>query len=309
MSNHHSRNIRLHKARVRQVLPEHYQSNYPKLIELLDLYYEFLSTHPEHNFDDIISEIILAHDLDLAGEKNTEYLSRDLTVGEDYSSAMTDFKTKGPLFVDWYRSKGSLYSIERFFRWMFNESVEVEYGKNSVFMLNEDSSKIGTTSQKYIKNDKLYQVFALLIKVGIPGIQWRDLYKRLCHPAGFYFQSYVILESIGNYYIRDMIGVVPPQADPLESSADVHIQSISGVFSYYPSEPSGADVRVGQLSISAISELEVSDVIHRTDSIAEFVGPNSPTFDSVDDAVAEEWSPKMSDDRFETMDEERHDKY
>jgi len=288
------------------VLPEHYQSSYPKLIEFLELYYEFLREHPEHNFDDVVSKIITNHDISDKDNDQIKYKLQDLTVGLDFSQAMTDLKTKGSMFNSWYKTKGSLYSIEVFFRWLFDQTVEVEYGKNSVFMLNSSESTLGADSKKYIKNDKLYQTFALLIKVGIPGVQWRDLYKKFCHPAGFYFQSYIILESIGRYSISTMERVLPPDADTIETSFDLDYQTTSSVTGLF-ADGTDADTqpeRVNFLNISTISEVTIGTIVNRTDTIAEFLGPNSPTFDS--QTEGNYFSPRMSSG-WETMDEDRFD--
>ena len=65
-------------------------------------------------------------------------------------------------------------------------------------MVGEDDSRIGFDSQKFLTDDKLYQVFAILIKADIPVEAWREAYKLFVHPAGMYFGGEVLLETTGS---------------------------------------------------------------------------------------------------------------
>ena len=60
-----------------------------------------------------------------------------------------------------YRSKGTKYSIQQFFRTFFGIDPEIIYTKKNVFKVGETDSFIGDQSQRFLTNDKLYQTFAI----------------------------------------------------------------------------------------------------------------------------------------------------
>jgi hypothetical protein len=284
------RDLGLQRGLVSGALPEHFTTSYPKLVSFLDTYYEFMRTDEDHGFDTSIANLIKSRDTlgnDLIALENA---MSDLTNGQDYSSVISDPRLKSQLLANYYRSKGSLYSIELFFRWLYGQDVTVEYGKKSVFIVGE--SEIGPQSLKYIKNDELYQTFALLIKVGIPVSKWRDNYKRFAHPAGFYYQGEVVIESTIDLDYRAMpIVVKDSNAGVLSvenTAASVTIKPFTSITGLYPDslDADGDDERIsfdrtiGSLSASTIAEMD-----NVYNSIEDVIDANSPTFDEFDDGV------------------------
>ncbi len=303
------RDIRLHKGVVSGALPEHFTTQYPRLVAFLEAYYEILREDNEQGFDRIISNLVESHDLLEVDLGVLEYALKDLSKGVDYSTALSDARLKAQMFASWYRTKGSLFSIEIFFRWLLGQDAVVEYGKEKVFIVSE--SRLGPTSLRFIKNDKLYQTFALLIKVGSPVSRWRDAYKSLVHPAGFYFQGEVVIESFVDVGTRFMdIVVLDDNAGTVvveNGTATIGISTFTSITGLYPDDgdADGDQQRVefrtypqdiGSLTITQLDET------YRT--INDLIDPNSPTFDSIDDGSFK--SVKFSS-TVETMDQDLFD--
>lgn len=102
-------------------------------------------------------------------------------------------------------------------------SVTFNYINNS-----SKESRIGNKSFKYLKDDKLYQTFALLIKTGTNASKWRDMYKQFAHPAGFYFQGYTVIESFYDMKKSDTpinVAIDFIELDPYTSMIDVSSES------------------------------------------------------------------------------------
>ena len=82
---------------------------------------------------------------------------------------------------------------------------EVVFPKQDIFTIGYDSagplSKIGPESNKFIRNNKLYQVFSILVKSPISQVTWLELYKKFVHPAGFYIAGQVVtdVEAVGTF--------------------------------------------------------------------------------------------------------------
>lgn len=94
-----------------------------------------------------------------------------------------------------FRSKGTRFAIEWFFRSFYGIDAEVIYPKENIFTIGEIDSKIGPDSLRYLTDDKLYQTYALLVRVGIPISQWKEIFKLFAHPAGMYLAGEVLIEG------------------------------------------------------------------------------------------------------------------
>ena len=303
----------LQKGVVAKALPEHFTRYYPNLIAFLDAYYEFMGEDNTHDFDKTISNIIKSHDFLGVDISLLDQLMASHTLGVNYSTALSDARIKAQLFGRWYRTKGSLYSLEVFFRWLYGEDVIVEYGKDKVFYLNHAPSQIGPLSLRFIKNDKLYQTFALLIKLGIPLSTWRDSYKELAHPAGMYFEGQVVIESAVDLGVGSMPVVI------LDSDAGTVRYELEGVtltpttFSnitgLYPDD-SDSDADQQRVEFNKTVDDLVSTGLTLTDlnalyrDIEDVIDANSPSFDEEDSSpfVAVRLSNTI-----ETMDEDVFD--
>ena len=206
------RQLDLKQSRVQELLPEHFVSEYPDLVAFLEKYYEFLKLSDDNDFDESVKGLLSVRDIK---ETTVSYL--DLIMGEIGNGIQaSDFfdqpRLMSALLADYYRVKGSLNSIEGFFRGFFGEEVFIEYPKRNIFIVGE--SEIGSESLKFLQNDTLYQIFSILIKVGLSTADYEDLYKKFVHPAGFYFAGEVLIENELTFPNLDDI---PGIADPRDS--------------------------------------------------------------------------------------------
>ena len=202
--------------RVSGVLPEYFQESYPKLITFLEKYYDWdtSSASPSHYLEHLaaIKDIV---DVD---EDLLQYIEDELLLGQSYFQGFRDRRTAALFAHILYKSKGTKFSIQQFFRMFYNTDADVVYTKEYMFLLNDSASFIGPTSQRYLVDDKLYQTYALLIKIGFSSSDWRDLYKLFVHPAGFYLGAEVSIVSDFNLDIDNM--PTATQADILPYAVD-----------------------------------------------------------------------------------------
>jgi len=186
------RNIDFQRDLVKEVLPEFYAADYPNLVEFLEKYYENLDS--DGNFSRKIHDLFATRDIQQTAQENLTYIEDELLLGQNYLEGWLNSRQAALLSNNFYRSKGTKYSIERFFRAFYGQDPVVEYGKNYVFTIGQDI--VGPSSGKYLINDKVYQFWGILIKVGLPSSEWLELYKLFAHPAGMYVGSEVQLVSV-----------------------------------------------------------------------------------------------------------------
>lgn len=184
----HSTN--LNKTLVDEVLPEHYRDDYPNLITFLDAYYEFLDS--AENFGGIIEELQTIRDIEDTKLKYLDLLFDELGLGISEGQFISPREVIRN-FGNFFRVKGSEYSVHGFFRAFFNEEIEITYPKERLFIVGE--SRVGTEDAKVIQDGRLFQVFSTLIRGPIPLVVWENLYRNFVHPSGFYLGAYVVLES------------------------------------------------------------------------------------------------------------------
>lgn len=179
---------------VKNILPEHFAELYPKFISLLEKYYEWQDTN---NSTELLSHLFAARDINETDITLLSYIEDELLLGEAYFEGFGDTDSKKRAAANFsnvlFRSKGTKFAIEWFFRSFYQLDAEVLYPKENIFKLNESSSLLGPDSLRYLTDDKLYQTYALLVRVGIPVSKWRDVFKLFAHPAGMYLGGEVIL--------------------------------------------------------------------------------------------------------------------
>lgn len=166
---------------VKKALPAYFQEEYPNLIKLLEYYYEYLNAETDAHQ---LKELYRSRDITQVDEYLLKFIEDELLLGQSYFEGFINKREAAKFSNLLYRSKGSLYSIQQFFRAFFGEDPTVVYTKEKVFKLNE--SQIGAASDRYITDDKLYQQLAIEIRTGLPISKWLDVYKLFVHPAGMY---------------------------------------------------------------------------------------------------------------------------
>lgn len=203
------RNIDFQRDLVKEVLPEFYAADYPKLVEFLQKYYDNLDS--DGNFSRKIHDLFVTRDIEQTSQSNLTYIEDELLLGQNYLEGWLNSRQAALLSNNFYRSKGTKYSIERFFRAFYGQDPVVEYGKNYVFTVGHDI--VGPNSGRYLINDKVYQFWGILIKVGLPASEWLELYKLFAHPAGMYIGSEVQIVSVNADISFNNMPIAIPSVD------------------------------------------------------------------------------------------------
>ena len=298
---------------VDQLLPDYFKEDYPKLIKLLEAYNQFEDSDQSPArlvHDVIISRDITANDLSLLS-----FIEDELLLGQSYFEGFDNKRSAAKYSNTLYRSKGTLYSIQQFFRTFFGVTPDVRYTKEDRFMVGEDDSRIGFDSQKFLTDDKLYQVFAILIKADIPVETWREAYKLFVHPAGMYFGGQVLLEATGSINFDLMPDFVKTNTDIViqgEASLGAALQS-TDLTGEVDSDGRGTygKLRIGlPEAIEAIQDISLAEIDRNYDTIRELISTTSPTLDE-DSAGTDGRVQRFSQDRsvFDTMDEVKYTYY
>ena len=289
------REINLRHYKVEEVLPDHIVENYPKFVELLKSYYHF--EDEDNSPTNLLNELFLTKDITQTDINLLSYVEDELLLGQSYFEGFPDKREAAKYSNTLYRSKGTKYSIQQFFRTFFNIDTDIVYTKENIFKLNE--SEVGPSSQRYLTDDKLYQTYAIQIKSELSINEWRSIYKLFVHPAGMYLGSQVQLEGVVNLDIENQ---------PLPGTLDIPPQEVEGIATM--AHPSGIanhtalfdyfDTRLGGESglkiratlgnentypnpsgndIKDIADITIGEVHGLNSSMVEFMEPNSPTFD------------------------------
>ena len=190
LDDNNRRSLDFRQDEVKKVLPAYFQEEYPNLIKLLEYYYEFMDTETDAHQ---LKELYRSRDITQVDEYLLRFIEDELLLGQSYFEGFINKREAAKFSNLLYRSKGSLYSIQQFFRAFFGEDPTVVYTKEKVFKLNE--SQIGAESDKFITDDKLYQQLAIQIRTGIPISTWLSVYKLFVHPAGMYIGGAIELVS------------------------------------------------------------------------------------------------------------------
>ena len=280
------RELNFHRDLVAEVLPEHYLEEYPQLVTLLEKYYNDLNK--TDGVSNKIKGLFRSRDIQQTPAELLTYNESELLLGENYIEGWLNKRQSALMSNQYYRSKGTLYSYQRFFRAFYGIDPVVEYGKDYVFTVGQDT--IGPTSGKYIINDKIFQFWGVLIKVGIPLTEWKDLFKLFVHPAGMYVGAEIQVVSVNgnisfdympNWFYADIaaqyVGIA--QAEPF-GATDITGMGIS--------ESDGSLYRFSlDNTIGKISSLypTAPDLLPYYQNIGGITISKSPTFDDDSDAT------------------------
>ena len=295
---------------VEQVLPDYFKADYPKLIKLLEAYNQFEDS--DQSPARLVHDVITARDITANDLSLLSFIEDELLLGQSYFEGFTNKRAAAKFSNNLYRSKGTLYSIQQFFRTFFGVTPDVRYTKEDRFMVGEDASRIGFDSQKFLTDDKLYQVFAILIKADIPVDRWREAYKLFVHPAGMYFGGQVLLEATGNFNFGIMPDFEVVNVDPVvqgEASlgAGLLVTDLTGEVD---SDGRGT---YGKLridlpgSVEEIQNISIDELNQNYRSISELVGTSSPSMDGDSSTNVADFSQDRA--VFDTMDEVKYTYY
>ena len=300
------REVDLKQRKIQEVLPEYFLTEYPALITFLEKYYDFLKdTTDNRDFDQQIKNLLTIRDIQKADLKYLDLLIREIGNGIQASDFFDQPRLMTSLLADYYKVKGSFNSIEGFFKGFYGQDVFVEYPKRNMFIVGE--SEIGIDSLKFLQDDKLYQIFSILIKVGMSTADYEQLYKKFVHPAGFYFAGQVLLEEEVTLDLDDVEGVVDPReiddnpkyVNEVLVSPTVEFNDLTGLYTQdgviYRTAFDNIIEKYGQISTDTLENIYGNDY-----RITDLFSPNSFTFDDT--------GPNMSNN-FETMDADMFTRY
>lgn len=183
--------INFRKSLVDEVLPEHFAEDYPNLVTFLDAYYEHLDS--ADNFGGLIEELQTIRDFEDTKLKYLDLMFDEVALGVSQSS-FVDPREALRNFGNFFRVKGSQYSVDGFFRAFFNEEVEVIHPKDNLFRVG--NSFIGHEYAQKLQDGRLNQILSIFIKGPIPLLEWEALYRNFVHPSGFFLGAAVVIEGL-----------------------------------------------------------------------------------------------------------------
>ena len=267
----------LTRALVDDVLPEWFQTENPKLLNFLKNYEDFLdSDGGDFNFHQKIQDLFTSRDISDTTEDFLDEIITEVGNGLKKSSFFENPRQMIRLLAYFYQRKGTLISVEAFFKRFFEEEVDISYPKKDLFILNE--SPIGFESNKKIQNNKRFQILSILVKSGISVKDYEKLYKKFIHPAGFYFSGEVLLKSEANLELtstqNEIISVIIPS---FSSQVSFELSTSFG-------ETTLLDEDSNRIGISQSRMRDYRDISMVTmdqfyNNIREASTPNSYTFD------------------------------
>ena len=112
------RELNLQHYDVVNVLPDHIVQNYPKLTKLLENYYDF--EDQEESPTSLINELFTIRDITQTDLTLLSFVEDELLLGQSYFEGFPDKREAAKYSNTLYRSKGTKYSIQQFFRTFFN---------------------------------------------------------------------------------------------------------------------------------------------------------------------------------------------
>ena len=307
------------KKHVTSVLPEFFQTEYPKFAKFLDAYYDYSDSDVSPT--NLIDELFLNRDITQVDIDLLSFIEDELLLGQQFFEGFRNKREAADYSSTLYKSKGTKYSIEQFFRVFFNSFVDVIYTKENVFIVGNahdlkkekenhnagitpyapeitiSASRIGPDEQRYLTDDKLYQKYALLVKSTLPIDTWRDIYKLFVHPAGMYVAGEVQLVGIAEPdYLIMPPGIADSTGPQFTGVADVAIFQFNAtnhiVQQILPTQQTFtlAPIQLGQMQGG---NMTLAEFDRSFDTLAEGANAGSQTMDE-DSVIGDSSYPRMS---------------
>lgn len=299
------RHLRLQPDQVELILPEHFAASYPKFLAILEHYYEF---QEEEKATELLHHIFATRDITETDITLLSYIEDELLLGDAYFESFATGDAQKRAAANFsstlFKSKGTKFAIQWFFRSFFGLDAEIVETQNQIFKLNEPESGIGVNSLKFLTDDKLYQTFAYLVRCSIPISQWRDLFKLFVHPAGMYLGGELLVtdQVFSELLTLDSDGIVTQTDSPVisvttttasESEGTTFVFNVTGTnvpsiasYNYYlrlDDSTSQAD-----FAFSADSVFPDSDNKRLFNLINDSATINIPTFHDSDESESNE---------------------
>jgi hypothetical protein len=302
------RAVTLTTSAVGEVVPEYFEENNSQLISLLEKYYDHLDSDGAMAFGAAIRDLHHIRDVAETRESYLDELIREVGNGLQASSFFDQPRLMARLLAGFYRAKGTLVSAEGFFRGFFNEEVTIEYPKDRLFIVGE--SQCGYDAQKFIQDDYVYQLFSILVKVGISTQDYESLYKRFVHPAGWYFAGQVL--SVENAILPLTVEGLDPLEQPalpriFQSEASLGLLTMSQETTALI-DSGGTQFRAGVTQLVSVytgdSSITAGSLATFYPTVIDLITPNSFTFDDSSNDARPDMSMTL-----ETMDNDMFTRY
>jgi hypothetical protein len=188
------------------IVPEYIQLEKPELMAFMEAYYDFLDQPDQPGA--FLKSLPAHRNLDTVGTEFLEMLQRELAVPIP-ETVVADKNKLYKNITDIYLSKGAEPSFKALFRLIFNDDIELFFPR--VDILKPSDGKWDSTNnrwknddgklsvKKFIQDSRYYQSFSYVIKTGQTIDNWKDVVKKLLHPAGFAFFGEVTIfsEAVG----------------------------------------------------------------------------------------------------------------
>ena len=323
--------LNLQRAEVANVLPEYFTEDFPNLVQFLDAYYDWMED--SNNPTGQIQQLHRNRDTSQVPNKLLQYLEDELLLGQAYFGGFVNKREAIKFSNLLYRSKGTKYSIEQFFRGFYGSDPQVIYPKENIFtvgpaidydldsinnnsqQVKQAASIIGPESQRYLTDDKKYQTMSVLIKSNIPISTWLETYKLFVHPAGAHIAGELVLELVNTNPIPSeyLFGVQTRLARTTSVSFTGLLQPTGSVDTTLIETGDGT---IGMIRTKAgehfgtLGETLVSIDSTGPYTFRELVTPSSRTMDDSDTTAAtlfDQDSTGLAPLLLNTMDESRYD--
>lgn len=183
--------LNFHRPVVEEVVPSHFLAQYPKFVSLLKKFYVHLAESGKNNNVDI-ENIFTVHDRESAPDAFLDYMFHE-TVNGLGADRFNEPRLTLKLVPSYYPIKGTTLSVTAFFRYIYGVTATQFYPKTRMFTLNE--SELGGESLRFLQDSHFYQILSIQIKSPLGISEWRDIYKRFNHAAGFALFAETLFEE------------------------------------------------------------------------------------------------------------------
>lgn len=290
------REINFQEPQVETIVPEHFREQYPTLLQFIKKYYEYLEVAAGRNN---LQDVFYIRDPESTSEDFLDYLFFESLngVGADFFKLP---RITLKLVSQFIPVKGTVVSVPAFFRYIYGVNAEQFYPKTQIFTVGE--SQIGAESLKFIQDSYFYQILSIQIKSPLGITQWRDVYKKYNHPAGFALFAETLFETTAENSTLTTALSVPDSAanqlilSDLTATAEMQVgtSSITGIDSdlsirFYVDK----DINFYRDSIGELSDTQKGEYT----SITDILNTDAPRFSSTD-------SDRFSNASLQTMDED-----
>lgn len=134
------REVDFERYTVFEALPGHFDDKYPELVKFLQEYYK--SFEEDDSPTEKLNDLLLSRDITQAKTELLSFISNELLLGKPYFESFNDKRTALQYSNLLYRSKGTDFSIQQFFRIFYGLDVEIRLGKEEVFYVGDPSEEV-----------------------------------------------------------------------------------------------------------------------------------------------------------------------